>query len=131
MRLELAPLVLETIRADAARVHPNECCGLLFGTGDRIERAVVTTNVHPNPASHFEIDPQALVDAHRAARAGGPRVIGYYHSHPTGNPEPSATDRAAAARDGSVWAIAADGDVAFWRDGEDGFTALSYTIAGG
>jgi proteasome lid subunit RPN8/RPN11 len=131
MRLELAPPVLQAILNEAARAHPNECCGLLLGSGGRIERAVPAANVHPNPSRHFEIDPQALIDAHRAARTGGPQVIGYYHSHPTGNPEPSATDRAAAARDGSVWAITADGDVAFWRDGEGGFTALSYTVARG
>jgi hypothetical protein len=31
-----------------------------------------------------------------------------------------------AAGDGSIWAIAAAGDVTFWRDDEDGFVALSY-----
>ena len=63
----------------------------------------------------------------RAARAGGPRLVGYYHSHPTGAPEPSATDRAQAAHDGRVWAIAAEGEVRFWRDDETGFVPLSYT----
>lgn len=85
-------------------------------------------NVHPDPLGHFEIDPQALVDAHRAARAGGPDLIGYYHSHPTGIAEPSATDRAQASGDGRVWAIVGGGDVTFWRDDEHGFVKLSYVI---
>ena len=129
--LLVARSLFETVRAEAARTHPNECCGLLLGTGDRIERAVPAGNVHPDSARRFEIDPQALIDAHRAARAGGPDVIGYYHSHPTGAAAPSAEDRARAARDGSVWAIVAGGDVTFWRDDEGGFAALSYTVVGG
>ena len=55
--------------------------------------------------------------------------MGYYHSHPNGRAEPSPTDRASAAHDGKVWAIAANGQVRFFRDGEDGFEALSYEVA--
>ncbi len=129
--VNISHAVIAVIRAEAARAHPYECCGLLFGTADHVERACPATNVHPEPSRHFEIDPQVLIDAHRAARAGGPQAIGYYHSHPTGNAEPSAAGRAEAAHDGSVWAIAASGDVAFWRGGEGGFAALSYTVVGG
>jgi proteasome lid subunit RPN8/RPN11 len=128
MAVSISQAVLGSILADAARAHPDECCGLLLGAGDLIECAVPAANIHPDPARHFEIDPQALVDAHRAARVGGPRLVGYYHSHPTGKAEPSAADRAEAAHDGSVWAIVADGGVTFWRDGEEGFAALSYTV---
>ena len=97
---------------------------------------VITTlqparNVHPTPETHFEIDPQALIDAHRAARGGGAEVLGYYHSHPHGPAEPSATDRALAARDGRVWAIAAKGEVRFWRDDEPGFEPLSLRVIDG
>ena len=70
----------------------------------------------------------ALVDAHRAARSGGQQVLGYFHSHPAGPPEPSATDRSCAAGDGRVWAILAGDDVRFWKDGEQGFTALSFAV---
>lgn len=111
--------------------HPRECCGILLGAGDRIEVIRPAANVHPHPARHFEIDPQALVDAHRAARQGGPQVLGYYHSHPNGLAEPSATDRAMAHRAGEIWAIVADGAVSLWRDGDDGFGALPYRIVGG
>lgn len=112
--------------AQAAACHPREACGILLGEGGRIADVCPAENIHPTPETHFEIDPQALVDAHRAARQGGPQVLGYYHSHPHGPPEPSATDRAMASGDGRVWAIVGEGRIAFWRDGEDGFTALSY-----
>lgn len=123
------------MRAAAKAAHPLEACGILLGTGGRITEARAAANVHPAPATHFEIDPQALIDAHRAARAGGLAVIGYFHSHPVGEPVPSATDRACAAGDGKVWAILAPSDpgidVRFWTDGEQGFVALPLCLIDG
>lgn len=113
----------------AKAAFPEEACGILLGEGRRVLRLVQTRNVHRAPQTHFEIDPQALIDAHRAAREGGLQVLGYFHSHPTGDCHPSAIDRAMAANDGKVWAIAAGGDVMFWRDDKDSFAALSYQIA--
>ena len=118
-------LVIDTIEADAVTAYPKECCGLLLGRGGLIQTVRPTANLAADPLKHFEIDPQALIDAHRAERAGGLEVIGYYHSHPQGPAAPSATDRAQAARDGRVWAIAGVEGVTFWRDGESGFERLS------
>ena len=126
MPLEVSRAVLAGLCAQAAAAHPRECCGLLVGEGGAITAVLPARNVHPDPARHFEIDPQALVDAFRAERAGGPQIAGYYHSHPTGAAEPSATDRAMAAHDGRVWAIVAAREVRFWRDTAHGFEALSY-----
>jgi len=120
---------LDAILSHAAGAQPHECCGFLLGEGSTITRAHPTANVHPDPATHFEIDPAALIAAYKAEREGGPRILGYYHSHPNGRAEPSPTDRASAAHDGKVWAIAANGQVRFFRDGEDGFEALSYEVA--
>ncbi len=130
--MDISAEALGQMRAAAAAAHPREACGILLGEGALIREARETRNVHPSPHTHFEIDPQALIDAHRAARAGGPpQVLGYFHSHPQGPAIPSATDRACASGDGRVWAIVAGGDVTFWRDGEEGFTALSFSIADG
>jgi proteasome lid subunit RPN8/RPN11 len=116
MDLELTSGALATLLEEATKAHPRECCGLLLGRGARIKRAVPAANVHPDPQRHFEIDPAALIAAHRAARSGGPQVLGYYHSHPNGRAEPSATDRAMASGDGLIWAIVAGGVVTLWRD---------------
>ena len=129
--LEINAQALAAMRAAAAAAHPHEACGLLLGEGGCITEARAASNVHPAPATHFEIDPQALIDAHRAARAGGSAVVGYYHSHPSGPPVPSATDRASASGDGRVWAIIAGDDVTFWQDGEQGFVALSFACRDG
>lgn len=128
MIVEVTSAVLERILAEAAAVYPRECCGILLGDGTAVRALEPARNVHPAPETHFEIDPRALIDAHRAARADGPQVMGYYHSHPRGPAEPSATDRAVAAGDRRVWAIAGEGEVRFWRDDEAGFEPLSLRV---
>ena len=126
--LIVAKSIISLLVDEARAAHPRECCGILLGKAGRISEAMPAANVHPSPETHFEIDPQALIDAHRSARGGGPQVIGYYHSHPSGPPEPSATDRAMAAGDGLVWAIIGHDSVMFWQDASDGFLALSYQV---
>jgi predicted GIY-YIG superfamily endonuclease/proteasome lid subunit RPN8/RPN11 len=120
--------VLDAIQAHAALTAPEECCGILLGREGLIEEARLADNVAPDRTRRFEIGPQHLVDAHRAARSGGPQVLGYYHSHPSGPAEPSVTDRMQAAHDSSVWAIIGESGVTFWRDEGAGFVPLSYTI---
>jgi desampylase len=123
--------VIATLVARAAQAAPEECCGLLLGQNGRIAAAMAADNIAPDPHLRFEIDPAALFAAHRAARSGGPAVLGYYHSHPTGHPVPSATDCEHASGDDRAWAIIASGEVAFWRDGEAGFEPLSHCVVDG
>ncbi|WP_408591660.1 M67 family metallopeptidase [Novosphingobium sp.] len=124
MSLTLAPGVRQTMLDAANIAHPLEACGLLLGHDRHVAMAALCANVAPDPASHFEIDPAALIAAHRAERTGGPRLLGYFHSHPNGLARPSATDAASAARDGRIWAIVAGGEVTFWRDSLSGFEPL-------
>ena len=130
MDIKVARTVVAAILAEAHRAAPKEACGLLIGA-PVILQAVPAANVHPIPSTHFEIDSLALIAAHKAARAGGPALAGYWHSHPSGAPEPSATDRAHASGDGRVWAIAGAGRVTFWRDGRDGFEPLCTALVDG
>ncbi|MDE8652652.1 M67 family metallopeptidase [Novosphingobium album (ex Liu et al. 2023)] len=122
---------IATLLAEAAGTAPEECCGLLLGAGGRIDSAMPARNVSPRPLIRFEIDPAALLAAHKAARGGGPQVIGYYHSHPTGHPVPSPTDCEHSTGDLRIWAIIAGGQVAFWQDSEDGFLRLCYRLDDG
>ena len=120
MRCEISRSVLDAILA-AAAAERDEICGLLFGSADAITGWERTANVHPEPSRHFEIDPAALFAALRAERAGGPRLIGYIHSHPVGRAEPSPTDTEAAQPDGRLWMIVADGQATLWRATAEGF----------
>ncbi len=110
-----------------------EACGLLLGKGNAIEGASVAANVAATPATRFEIDPAHLLVAHRSARGGGAAILGYWHSHPSGLAEPSATDAAMADPDGRIWAIVADGALACFRAVANGevhgrFTACAWSI---
>lgn len=144
MSLEFASGTIAAMTVAAQEAAPAEACGILLGSGTRIDAALPTANVAPDPAQHFEIDPAALIAAHRAAREGGAQVLGYFHSHPNGLARPSATDAASAARDGKVWVIVAAGsggqqdsqqdqpwEITCWHDGPDGFEALSYAVVAG
>lgn len=124
--------VIATLRKEAAHAYPEECCGLLLGEGTTVQSALPCDNVAGDRLSRFEIDPAALIAAHRAARTGeGPPVLGYYHSHPRGLAEPSAEDRGQRAGDRRVWAIVAGDAVNLWRDAPNRFEALSYTVIDG
>ncbi|WP_010546140.1 M67 family metallopeptidase [Sphingomonas elodea] len=104
----------------SAAAAPREACGLLFGEGDRITGFAETVNVADAPERRFEIDPAALFAALKAERAGGPALLGYWHSHPSGDPMPSRTDAAMAAPDGKLWIILAGDAVGCWRAGDHG-----------
>jgi proteasome lid subunit RPN8/RPN11 len=135
MVLKVTSEVIASLRAAAASAAPEECCGLLLGRAGRIDAVRLTDNVAADPLRRFEIDPAALIAAWRDARAGGPAIVGYFHSHPAGHPLPSATDCEHASGDGRAWAIVgggvAGGEVAFWRDGDGGFEPLSYALVDG
>ncbi|WP_157082198.1 Mov34/MPN/PAD-1 family protein [Sphingomonas pruni] len=115
MRLEISREVLAGIRAAAAAAHPEEACGLLFGGNGLINGWMEARNIAGRPETEFEIDPAALFAALRAERAGGAQLIGYWHSHPNGNVEPSRRDTELADADGKVWVIVAGEDIAAWQ----------------
>lgn len=128
MDIEVTRGVIATLLAEAEKAAPQECCGLLFGGNEQVNAIGTAANVSPEPLVRFEIDPAALFAAYRASRAGGPELMGYYHSHPSGHPVPSATDCEHSTGDLRIWAIIAGGQVAFWRDSGDGFSPLCYRL---
>lgn len=111
--------ITSTLRArllKAAQATPDiEVCGLLFGTPGHVEDVTICANIADDPRRTFELDPTALFAALRAERQGGPRLIGYWHSHPSGSVSPSATDTARAAPDGKIWVIVGGDRIGAWR----------------
>ncbi len=141
MNLQVASAVMTLMRASAVHHAPREACGILLGRTaakqTRIDDLREVINIHTQPDRFFEIDPAALIEAHKAARAGGAEVVGYFHSHPNGNPDLSDKDREMAAGDGKIWAVVAHIDdlnahikneVRFFEDRPDGFAGLEHTV---
>jgi proteasome lid subunit RPN8/RPN11 len=120
MRAQISRCVVELVQQAAAEAVPREACGLLFDEADTIFAASIEANVADDPHAHFEIDPAGLFAAIRAERDGGRRIAGYWHSHPSGDVQPSVTDAAMAAPDGKLWLIVAGEKVAGWRAVSDG-----------
>lgn len=98
----------------AAASPGEEICGLILGV-DTVDAIVATTNVAFDPGCSFEIDPAALFAAIRAERSGGARLLGYYHSHPSGPPMPSRRDTEIASPDGKIWIIIGEGRIKAWQ----------------
>ncbi|WP_245653502.1 Mov34/MPN/PAD-1 family protein [Sphingomonas pituitosa] len=132
MGVTISRSILDGMKKASAAAVPREACGLLLGTEGEIERFTECANVSDAPEIRFEIDPAALFAALRAERAGGPALLGYWHSHPSGNATPSRTDAAMAAPDGKLWVILGGEDVTCWRAGAAGlwdrFAAQAWTV---
>lgn len=93
-RVTITHAVEAAILAHARRQAPEECCGLLLGTGATVVEAVAVPNVAENPIRRYQIDPRAHLRVVHDARRRSLDVIGAYHSHPRSMPVPSETDRA-------------------------------------
>src|SRR5262245_46796890 len=100
---------LTAIVAHAKRDAPHECCGLLVGRsaapGSYVMEAVPASNGAADPATRYEISPvDYFAQIRRCRRINDAQsesfsVVGAYHSHPRGGPEPSETDVDQAFRD--------------------------------
>jgi len=128
MAVRISRALYAALVAHSADDPAREVCGLLFGSENSIDDVVLAANVAADPAIAFEIEPTALIAALRDERQGGRRLAGYFHSHPRGSAQPSATDRAMAAGDGRLWVIIAGSDVALWRVMPSGWIAETFEI---
>jgi proteasome lid subunit RPN8/RPN11 len=123
--VRLAAAAAAAIRSATLAALPLEACGLLFGMPGRVEAASVARNVAGAPRRRFEIDPRHLLAAHRAARNGGPAIIGCWHSHPGGEAIPSARDIVGITEPGWLWLIATSTTIAAWRPEGRGFQPVA------
>jgi proteasome lid subunit RPN8/RPN11 len=107
--LSMAVSLRDQIVQETRAAFPRECCGLLEGITEgesvRIDAAHPTRNLAESE-DRFEIDPREQFALLRAARDRGREIVGCYHSHPNGRPEPSPRDLENAGEEGFVWLIA-------------------------
>ena len=72
--------------AHAREAYPNECCGAMLGAidGDKTVRASMRLKnaFEGAQAARYELRPEDLLAADKAARARQMDLIGIYHSHP-------------------------------------------------
>lgn len=85
---EQARALVQQAQADA----PNETCGIIGGNGNRAQSLIPIPNAAEQPRVHYRLDERAQIAAFAQLNAAGQSVIGFYHSHPAGDPIPSPTD---------------------------------------
>ncbi|RQG89031.1 M67 family peptidase [Natrarchaeobius halalkaliphilus] len=80
--------------------RPAEICGVLGGEFDadraRVRSQYPADNAAETPRTRYRIDPQQQLSIFDRLEGRGEEIVGFYHSHPTGPPHPSATDAAMA-----------------------------------
>ena len=81
----------EEIIDHAREVAPNECCGILAGKEGRALQLYRAVNAEQSPY-RYDIDPQDLYRIYTEVEARGWEFLAIYHSHPSGEAYPSATD---------------------------------------
>ncbi len=96
-RLVLAGGTAARIARAVEEAYPREGCGLLLGRTEGPDRVVEEVRPAANRwegrDDRYLVDPETLRRAVDREAEGGPRVLGFFHSHPDAEPVPSATDR--------------------------------------
>src|SRR5437588_1982946 len=71
----------------AEKTYPNECCGAMLGHIQSDKKTVIEAVPIENASAgeqrqHYELRPQDLLSAEKAARRRGLDLVGIFHSHP-------------------------------------------------
>jgi proteasome lid subunit RPN8/RPN11 len=85
--IEITKEAWQTMVEHAEAIYPNECCGAMLGTtvdGKKsVTRAIKLRNSFSgSQEARYELKPEDLLEADRAAREQKLDVIGIFHSHP-------------------------------------------------
>ena len=85
LRIETQPFA--EMKAHAEATYPNECVGAMIGTitdgAKVVESALQLENsAEGSQRAYYQLSPDHLMKADRAAREQGKELIGIYHSHP-------------------------------------------------
>lgn len=80
---------------------PREICGVLMGTCSggtaRVREVLAVPNIAANPEQAYRLDDRRLAQIVGGLASSSLEIVGFYHSHPSGEPIPSQTDVRLAA----------------------------------
>ncbi len=96
--------VYEGLLAHARAAAPIEACGILAGTGARVQVFHPRTNTDAS-TDHFMMSPREQFAVAKAIRAAGHVLLAVHHSHPASPARPSDEDIRLAATPGVVYTI--------------------------
>jgi proteasome lid subunit RPN8/RPN11 len=134
--MELHPAARDDVVAHARAGAPEEVVGVLVGERgppDRVRRIERATNAATTPETRYELAPAEQLSLLESVESAGDEVVGFYHSHPNGPAEPSATDAARATWNGYLYAIVSLADepsLGAWRWTGEAFEPVEVTVTG-
>ena len=85
---EQAQIIARHVLADS----PHEACGIIGGVGSRVYEIIPARNIAENPEYHYQMAERDLTNALFKLQKTRMSIVGFYHSHPTGDFRPSLTD---------------------------------------
>ncbi|WP_217593881.1 M67 family metallopeptidase [Cohnella sp. GbtcB17] len=94
--VQMTDTLLRALFEGCREALPLEACGVLLGARENAIIAVTDIRFIPNvaadPRTAFAFEPRAWIEAAYAAQKSRREVVGFFHSHPSGPPLPSASD---------------------------------------
>jgi len=104
LKLEIPTEIFEEMLEQARTEAPIECCGILAGSGDRVEKLYKMTNAE-NRHDHYMMAPEQQFAAVKDIRSNALEMLAIYHSHPETPARPSAEDIELALTPNVVYVI--------------------------
>jgi len=98
MKIEINKKDIQKMKSHGEKDYPNECCGFLIGKvkeGKKtvgLSKAVQNYREPENQYNRFIIPPQEYMKAEHFASSKNLDVVGFYHSHPDAESQPSQYD---------------------------------------
>ena len=83
--------IYQQIVEHAKKESPAECCGILGGKGDTVEKVFVLQNAEKSPI-RYSMSPQEQLRVFEVIEKESMEMLAIYHSHPHTMPFPSETD---------------------------------------
>lgn len=103
--VKLGRHLTDQIVRQALDERPNECCGLVGGSGDRATTVYPAENAEASPF-RYSIAPADQLELLNRIEAAGEELVAIYHSHTRTEAFPSETDvNLAVGWPGAVWLI--------------------------
>ena len=103
--VELPRKLYDEIIGHSLEGWPNEVCGLIGGKDGRPLRTYRVANVAETPRTRYLMDPEEQFRTFMEIEGQGWELYGIYHSHPSSEAYPSATDRGLAFYPDAIYFI--------------------------
>ncbi len=92
MTIKIQRKLMGELISHALQDDPNECCGLLLGSGDEADELHRMSNVNKKPISRYTMQPGELVEIQEKIKKSNREFVAIYHSHTFTQSYPSLID---------------------------------------